>query len=116
MRNASEQMARLLNELLELSRIGRRSNPPVEVILGEVAREAMALVAGRIVERGVTVEVATESLILRGDRPRFVEVPRNLLDNAVKVIGDQTDPRVADRCRCLAGGSGFLRPRQRPGH
>lgn len=56
--------------------------------------------AGRIVERGVTVEVTKDPVLLFGDRTRLVEVFQNLVDNAVKFMGREKAPRVeigADR-------------------
>lgn len=93
-RNAAEKMSRLLDELLELARIGRKAHPPVEVTLQELVQEAQDLLAGRIVDRGVKVRVTPESVLLRGDRPRLREVFQNLLDNAVKFMGDQTSPEI----------------------
>jgi signal transduction histidine kinase len=66
----------------------------VEVPLQEIVREARRLVAGQIAERGVRVEVTSEPIVLHGDRPRLVEVFQNLLDNAVKFLGDQPEPRI----------------------
>ena len=40
------------------------------------------------------IVVAGEPVVLRGDRPRLVEVFQNLVDNAVKFMGDQQAPRV----------------------
>jgi signal transduction histidine kinase len=40
------------------------------------------------------VEVTQEPVLLYGDRPRLVAVFQNLLDNAVKFMGDQPSPRV----------------------
>jgi PAS domain S-box-containing protein len=93
-RNAADKMSRLLDELLELSCIGRRVNPPVEVSLQEVVKEALDLVAGRIAERGVSVKVTKEPIQLFGDRLRLVEVFQNLVDNAVKFMGRERAPRV----------------------
>ena len=93
-RNAADKASRLLDELLELSRIGRKMNPPVEVPLQEVVKEALDLVAGRIAERGVTVKVTKDPIQLFGDRTRLVEVFQNLVDNAVKFMGRQRAPRV----------------------
>ena len=93
-RNAADKVSRLLDELLELSRIGRKVNPPVEVPLQEVVKEALDLVAGRIAERGVTVKVTKEPVQLTGDRPRLVEVFQNLVDNAVKFMGRERTPCV----------------------
>lgn len=93
-RTAAQKMSRLLDELLELSRVGRVKNAPVEVPLRTIAEEAVALVAGRIAQRGVRVEVSSEPILLRGDRVRLVEVFQNLVDNAVKFMGDQPAPFV----------------------
>ena len=92
--NAAEKMGRLLNELLELSRIGRAMNPPQEMALGELAREAVDLVAGRLSARGVEVEIAPDLPMVYGDRTRLRQMLQNLLDNAVKYMGDQPHPRV----------------------
>jgi PAS domain S-box-containing protein len=92
--SATSKMDRLLGELLELSRIGRLVNAPEDVPAGELVREALALVAGRIAQRGVRVEVADGLPILRGDRPRLVEVFQNLIDNAAKFMGDAKEPRI----------------------
>ena len=93
-RNAADKVSKLLDELLELARIGRRVNPLVEVPLQEVVKEALDLVAGRIAERGVTVKVTKEPIQLFGDRLRLVEVFQNLVDNSVKFMGRQREPCV----------------------
>ena len=93
-RNAAEKASRLMDELLELSRIGRKVNPPAEVPLQEVVKEALDLVAGRIAERGVTVIVTKEPIQLFGDRLRLAEVFQNLVENAVKFMGGQRAPCV----------------------
>jgi len=100
---ATAKMSRLLDELLELSRVGRVSNPSVEVTLQEVVGEALDLVAGRIAEAGVEVRVTEEPIVLVGDRPRLVEVFQNLLDNAAKFMGDQPAPRVEIGCEESGG-------------
>ena len=92
--DAAAKMQQLLGELLELSRIGRLVNPPEEVALTELAQEAVELVTGQINERGVEVEVDPTMPMIYGDRLRLLEVLQNLLDNAVKFIGDQPTPRI----------------------
>ncbi len=91
---AADKMARLLNDLLELSRIGQVVHPPEAVSLTELAREAAGLVAGRIEERGVAVGIDPAMPVVVGDRVRLLEVFQNLLDNAVSYMGDQQQPRV----------------------
>jgi PAS domain S-box-containing protein len=92
--NAAERMERLLEELLELSRIGHLLARPEEIELGAVAQEAARMVAGRLRERGVTLEIAADLQKVVGDRSRLLQVIQNLLDNAIKFFGDQPDPRV----------------------
>jgi len=89
-----DRMDQLLGELLEMSRIGRQENPPTRVTFAELAREALSSVAGQITARGVTVHVAEADLTLTGDRPRLAQIWQNLLDNAVKYLGDQRTPLV----------------------
>ena len=94
MSNAADTMWQLLNELLELSRIGRVVNPPEEVPLDELVREAVELVGGRISQDGVRVQIAPDLPVVFGDRQRLLEVMQNLVDNAVKYMGDQPHPCV----------------------
>lgn len=91
---ATSKMHQLLEELLELSRIGRIVNPPETISLTEVAQEAADLVAGSIEERGVEVAIAPNQPFIQADRVRVLEVYQNLLDNATKFMGDQTSPRI----------------------
>jgi signal transduction histidine kinase len=93
-RGAARRMDQLLTELLELSRVGRRAPEPQSVPFAELVREASALVAGRLRERGVVVDVAPGLPVVRGERPRLVEVLQNLLDNAAKFMGEQAQPKV----------------------
>jgi signal transduction histidine kinase len=87
-------MQLLLDELLELSRIGRLMNPPENVPFEAIVREALALVEGRLAERKAQVEVAKELPVVHGDRARLVEVVQNLVDNAAKFMGNQPQPRI----------------------
>jgi PAS domain S-box-containing protein len=91
---ATDKMQRLLNELLQLSRIGRLVNTPERVALGTLAREAVALVEGRLSARGVRVEIAPDLPEVYVDRARLVEVLQNLVDNAAKFMGDQPEPLI----------------------
>jgi signal transduction histidine kinase len=92
--NAAEKMERLLEELLELSRIGRLSNSPEEGPFENLVREALDLVAGRLRESNVRVEIKNDLPLIYGDLPRLREVMENLIDNAVKFMKDQGDPVI----------------------
>jgi signal transduction histidine kinase len=91
---AAATMQRLLDELLELSRIGHVVNLLTEVPLSELAREAVTLVGGQLVARGVHVHIVPHLPVVRGDRPRLLAVLQNLVDNAIKFMGPQPVPRI----------------------
>ncbi|HSD83250.1 MAG TPA: PAS domain S-box protein, partial [Anaerolineae bacterium] len=55
--DATEKMNMLLNELLELSRIGRMKNESTNIPFGDIVREAVELVHGRIMEHGIAVHI-----------------------------------------------------------
>lgn len=93
-RNASEKMGILLDELLELSRIGRKTNPQVEVYLKDIVNSALDLVAGMIKNKNIEIVVTNEPVMLFGDPQRLTELFQNLLDNAAKFIGDQPKPKI----------------------
>ena len=91
---AADKMGRLLDELLDLARVGHKMNPPEEVPLQVVVKDALDMVAGWIIQRDVEMVVTKEPIMLCGDRLRLVEVFQNLVDNAIKFMGDQPTPRV----------------------
>jgi signal transduction histidine kinase len=92
--NAADKMHVLLADLLELSRVGRIMNPPENVNLGEVIREAIESLDARLRARNVTVSCPLDVPIVYGDRIRLREVFENLIDNAAKYAGDQPAPMV----------------------
>ncbi len=93
-RAASEKMLRMLDELLELSRIGRVASAKSEVHLSELVQDAVGLVRGRLDQAGVALDVADDLPVVRGDRGRLSLLLQNLLDNAVKFMGERREPRI----------------------
>jgi len=93
-RTATKQMQELLADLLEISRIGRLVNPPEHVPLAELVQDAVELLDGQIRESGTQINIAADLPVLFGDRKRLLEVVQNLIDNALKFMGSQSDPHI----------------------
>lgn len=104
-REAKDKMARLLNEILELSRIGRIVNPPVTVPFEQIVEEALTLTQGRLSAGNIKVRLATDFPAVKVDQPRMVEVIQNLIDNAAKFMGAQPDPLIEIGVERLTGNT-----------
>lgn len=92
--NAADKMGKLLDELLELSRIGRKEQFKTEVSLEVIIQNAVDMVAGRIRENNVEIVVTAPPLLIFGFYQRLIQLFQNLLDNAAKFMGDQPAPLV----------------------
>ncbi len=91
---AVNKMQALLKDLLELSRIGRIMNSPVEIRFDNIVKDTLELVRGQIEAKHVRMDVDEIPAIVHGDQTRLVEALQNLVDNAVKFMGAQSDPCI----------------------
>ena len=78
----------LIGELLELSRIKSRRQKTERVAIGAVVGEVGELVAQDLETRGVTFAVDADLPTLICERARLRQVFQNLVDNAIKYMGD----------------------------
>jgi PAS domain S-box-containing protein len=92
--NAADKMGKLLDELLELSRIGRKEKSKTRALVEHVVQSAVDLVAGRLEEKNITVRISGPPIMLYGHEQRFVQLYQNLIDNAAKFMGDQPEPII----------------------
>jgi PAS domain S-box-containing protein len=92
--SAARTMLQLLDELFELARVGGLVNPSETFAFGELARAAVDHVSGRIVKRGVRVDIKPDLPYVFGDRIRILQVVQNVIENAVKFMGTQRQPRI----------------------
>ncbi len=92
--NAVDRMQTLLNELLELSRVGRIMNPPENIPLYTLIQETVNLLSAQLDARKVRLTLQSDLPVVLGDHTRLIEIMQNLISNAVKFMGDQKDPEI----------------------
>ncbi len=95
---ATDRMNELLRDLLELSRIGRVLNEKKDIAFESLVSAALENVQGRLSERNIKPLVQTNLPTVFVDQPRMIEVLQNLIDNAAKYMGSQTEPRIEIGC------------------
>jgi len=78
------RMRRLLDELLEISRIGIKKNQEEVVNLNTLIEEGIFNLSGLIKEFHTTIEVESDLPDVRLDKQRFIQVIENLISNACR--------------------------------
>lgn len=82
----ADRMARLIDDLLSLSRIELNEHIPPSgaVDLSAALADVVSALAPQMSERGVRVDFQPRPVTIDGDRDQIVQVLQNLIDNAVK--------------------------------
>ncbi|MEM8994145.1 MAG: PAS domain-containing sensor histidine kinase [Acidobacteriota bacterium] len=102
-RETAATMRQMLDELLDLARVGLVANRETRVDLGHLAKDTVRLLAGSIERYGTRVTVGDDMPTVLGDRQRLQRVLQNLIDNAVKFSAGVGGP-VVDIGRRDEGG------------
>jgi PAS domain S-box-containing protein len=114
-RDAAQQMARLIDDLLALSRVTRGDMRRRPVDLSAAAREAVGRLVRRNPDRKVEIAIA-EGVTGNGDPQLLAVALDNLLGNAWKFTGKRRDARIefgtvmrdgAAACFVRDNGAGF---------
>lgn len=107
---AADKMTALLNDLLELSRIGRMMNPPTLCSMQDMIQEALRALEDTITRNKVVVHVQPALPSVMVDRMRIVEVLQNLIENAIKYRGEQRDLQIEiGMCQTTKGQAYFVK-------
>jgi len=99
--SAAGRMQKLVQDLLALSRYGRRSMKLEDVSLDDIVDMALDALALRIEETGAEL-VRSDLPVIRGDRSLVVQLYQNLIGNALKFCGDKP-PRVELTAETVSG-------------
>jgi len=92
--DAARKMGKFVDDLLDLSRVGRIVNPPTNVPFDAIIQDALQATDGLLRARQMQVSITAIFPYVLVDRVRMVQVMQNLLINAVKFMGDQPSPRI----------------------
>ncbi len=96
---SATRMEQLIDDLLKLSRAGTMHGVVEELSVAEIATEVVDLLATKIADRGVRVEIDKSIPSVKGERHRLLTIVQNLIENAVKYMGDQQNPVIHIGCR-----------------
>jgi two-component system sensor histidine kinase SenX3 len=102
------RVARIIDDLLDLSRIESEESPVREpVAVHVIVAQAVERIRPVAEHRGITIDVseAPRRLSVVGDRRQLVSAIHNLLENAVKYSDDSSTVEVRVRAVASAGGS-----------
>ena len=95
MSDAARKLEVLINDLLDLSRIGRMAGNRVPVPFGDLVKDALEILQPQIDARGISIGVQPNLPDVYGERKRLGQVIYNLLNNAVKYAGrNNPAPRI----------------------
>ena len=89
----TQQMERLIHDLLALSRVGREARPAKPVALNEVVEEVLVDLADPIRDRGIKVTCGVLPTVV-AIPTQIEQVLANLIGNAVKYVGDTPSPAI----------------------
>ncbi len=92
--NAASKMEGLLGDLLALSRVGRMLNPFNQFSMTNVSMDIAELLDGVLKARQVSLIIDKNMPEVWADETRIREVLQNLVENAIKFMGDQIEPQI----------------------
>jgi signal transduction histidine kinase len=93
MQNAAERMQRLINDLLDFSRVSHRGKEFGPVDLRKVTEEVVADLEARVVELDARVEIG-DLPVIDADSTQMRQLMQNLVGNALKFHRDGERPVV----------------------
>jgi len=92
--SAADKLQNSIQDLLELTRIGRVTNPSENVDPNQLVHDLLKTMESQIRSGNVDVQVAPNLPTIYGDKHRLREVFENLISNAIKYMGDQASPVI----------------------
>jgi len=98
-RTSMNRMDNLINEILKLSRAGRRVLEPANVDIHALVTDCIAAIRQRFDEAGAEVTIEGRLPAIVSDRAGLEQIFSNLLDNAAKYLSPDRPGRIVVRGR-----------------
>ncbi len=93
-RNAASHMGRLIRDLLELSRIGKVTNPHTNVSVLDVMNRVKEILRYNLEDSKAELNIIGNLPSIRCDKVRMVQMFTNLISNAIKFIDKDKTPKI----------------------
>jgi len=91
---SADRMEELITDLLKLSRVASMEDEFHELDFGEIVKEASDFLAVRISQHRVELEIQNDLPPVNFCRNKLLMIIQNLLENAVKYMGEQPKPLI----------------------
>jgi PAS domain S-box-containing protein len=91
---ATLTMQELLDDLLEISRIGRKIFPHTKISIDKIVKSVKELLAIKIKETKANITIEKNLPCIIAEEPRIKEVFLNLIDNALKYKSKNCIPKI----------------------
>ncbi len=92
-----EKMDNFIDDLLELSRVGRKEEENEKVDVQEVVEEVVNDLSSVLEEKGIDVRIQEEMPTLLFQRKRLYQIFSNLISNSCKYMGTPETPKIEIR-------------------
>jgi PAS domain S-box-containing protein len=92
------QMSKLIQDLLELSRIGRVVGSKETIDIKKTVEELRELFVSQLEKNRIKFHVKDELPKVKGDRNRIKQVFQNLISNAISYMGNEENPKIEIGC------------------
>jgi PAS domain S-box-containing protein len=93
-RLATDKMKQLVDDVLELSRLGQMVLSEDPIPIRKLVDEAVMVTIGPLNLRSIQLQFEDNLPTVRGDFTQLLQVFQNLLENATKFMGDEPHPKI----------------------